>query len=77
MLIQVNAYPVLDQMHLQVTRMEVTGEGRHWAHLMMETVNVADLDQDDAWDMVWAVAQAMMDECMRRIDATRRGPGYL
>jgi hypothetical protein len=71
MFVQVNAYTVMDQLQLQVTRMEATEDGTHWAHLLMDAIDVADLDAEDPWDLLWAIADRIMRQCMDRIEVTR------
>jgi hypothetical protein len=62
----------MDRAQVQVTSMRDDGDLRAWSNLIMDQADIADLDSDDPWDMVWAVTELMREHVMRHVERERR-----
>lgn len=73
-LIQVTAYPMMDQLMVQVTTCTAVENGRKWEHRIMERLAVPG-DAGDPWDAIWALGQLLCDRALQYGAETRHGAG--
>lgn len=64
MLVQVTAYVVLEDLIIQATTARTTESGRSWEHRVLERVELAGCDPEDAWDLIWLVGQTLCDRAL-------------
>lgn len=76
MLVQVTAYVMMNEaLVVQATTCRTTETSRNWEHRVLERVELAGCDPEDAWDLIWLVGQTLCDRALTNSRAARQQNG--